>query len=115
MSDGTNTLTFLNPNTLQVTKTLAVSENGYAKDYLNELEFIDGFIYANVWGTTRIAKIDINTGYVLGEINLLSLAQDAYYNYPGSLEMNGIAYDSIEDVMYITGKMWPKVYQIKLD
>lgn len=115
MSDGTNTLTFLDPNTLQVVKTLAVSENGYAKDYLNELEYIDGYIYANVWGTTRIAKIDISNGNIIGEINLLSLAQDSYYNYQGSLEMNGIAYDTITDIMYVTGKMWPKVYEIKID
>ncbi len=115
MSDGTNTLTFLNPNTLAVVKTLAVSENGYAKDYLNELEYINGYIYANIWGTTSIAKIDIGNGNIVGEINLLSLAQDSYYNYQGSLEMNGIAYDTITDIMYVTGKMWPKVYQIKLD
>jgi hypothetical protein len=115
MSDGTNNLYFLDPSTLSVVKTLPVSENGYAKDFLNELEYINGYIFANIWGTSKIAKIDIETGIVQGEINLRSLAEDAYYEYKGSLEMNGIAYDSITEVMYITGKMWPKVYKIKLD
>jgi len=114
MSDGTNNLYFLDSETLRVNKTLPVSDNGYAKDFLNELEYINGYVYANIWGTTKIAKIDIETGIVQGEINLRSLAEDAYYTYNGSLEMNGIAYDSISETIFITGKMWPKVYKIKL-
>ncbi|MBK9285404.1 MAG: glutaminyl-peptide cyclotransferase [Sphingobacteriaceae bacterium] len=112
MSDGTNTLTFIDPETFQITKTLLVSENNYAVDYLNELEYIKGYLYANIWMTTRIVKIDPETGNVVGQMDLGSFAAEAKKRYKGSLEMNGIAYDSITDKILITGKMWPTLYQI---
>ncbi len=115
MSDGTNNLSFLDPNSLRVIKTLAVSENGYALDYLNELEYIKGFIYANVWSTNSIVKINPDDGKVIGRLELNFLAYDAQEKYAGSLEMNGIAYDSINEKVYVTGKMWPKVYEIKFN
>ncbi len=115
MSDGTNNLYFLDPNTLQVNKTLAVSENGYALDYLNELEYINGFIYANIWSTNSIAKIDTSDGRVVGRLELNFIAYDAQEKYSGSLEMNGIAFDSVSGKVYVTGKMWPQVYEIKFD
>lgn len=115
MSDGTNTLTYLNPGSFQVVKTTEVSENGYVKDYLNELEMINGFIYANIWTTNTIVKIDPHNGKVVGKLDLSNLAADAKGIYNGSLEMNGIAYDSIANKIYVTGKMWPKIYEIKFD
>lgn len=115
MSDGTNKLNFLDPNTLKVVKTLSVSENGYALDYLNELEYIKGYIYANLWSTNAIVKIDPADGRVVGRLELYFLAYDALEKYPESLEMNGIAYDSINERVFVTGKMWPKVYEIKFD
>jgi glutamine cyclotransferase len=114
MSDGTNTLTFLDPQNLTVVKTIQVSENGYAVDYLNELEYIKGFIYANLYGTNKIARIEPDNGRVTGMLDLTSLAHEAKTLYRGSLEMNGIAYDEAEDKILITGKMWPKIYEIKL-
>ena len=115
MSDGTHKLTYLDPNTLQATKTLSVSENGYVKEKLNELEFINGYIYANIWMTNTIVKINPENGNVVGLLDLTSLADEAKNLYPWSQEMNGIAYDSVTDKIFVTGKMWPKIYEIKFN
>lgn len=114
MSDGTNKLTYLDPNNLQVVKIISVTENGYARDMLNELEFVDGFIYANIYTTTRIVKINVASGEVVGNIDLTTLAFEAKQAYAGSLELNGIAYDATSNLFYVTGKMWPRVYGIQL-
>lgn len=115
MSDGTNKITFIDPNTFQVIKTIEVSENNYVIDYINELEYIKGYIYANIWTTNSIVKIDAESGNVIGRFDLTSLAEEANSIYPPSLEMNGIAYDSIADKIFVTGKMWPKIYEIKFN
>lgn len=115
ISDGTHKLTYLNPNTLQATKTLSVSENGHVKDNLNELEFINGFIYANIWMTNTIVKINPEDGNVVGSLDLTSLADEAKNLYPWSQEMNGIAFDQTNDKVYVTGKLWPKIYEIKFN
>jgi glutamine cyclotransferase len=113
MTDGTNILTYLDPNTLGVIKTISVSENGYSTDNLNELEYINGYIYANIWTTNTIVKINPSDGKLVGKLDLTSLANEAKNIYSGSLEMNGIAYDSIKDQILVTGKLWPKIYEIK--
>jgi glutamine cyclotransferase len=113
MSDGTNVLTFLDPVTFQTTKTLLVADNNYAVDYLNELEFIKGFIYANVWMTNRIVKIDPENGNVVATMDLTPITAEAKSRYKGSLEMNGIAYDSLSGKIMVTGKMWPNIYEIR--
>lgn len=113
MSDGSNLLTFIEPNNYTTTKTLMVSENNIAVDFLNELEYIKGYIYANVYMTNDIVKIDPESGEVLARLDLADLAQDAKKIYPNSLEMNGIAYDSVSNKVLVTGKMWPKIYEIK--
>lgn len=112
MSDGTNALTYISPVSLRPVKVLKVTENGVQVDKLNELEYIDGCIYANVWTTNSLVKIDTILGDVVGRIDLSSLANDAKTKYPRSLEMNGIAYDSLAKTIYITGKMWPSIYAI---
>lgn len=112
MSDGTNTITYLDAKTFKTVKTLAVAENGYAKDNLNELEIINGYLYANVWTKDEIVKIDLTSGAVVGKLDLRPLAQEARLRNPGSLEMNGIAYDAATGKVYITGKMWPSIYEI---
>lgn len=112
MSDGTNIITYLDPNTFKTVKTLTVSENGYAKDNLNELELINGYLYANVWTKDEIVKIDLTSGAVVGKLDLRPLAQEARLRNPGSMEMNGIAYDAATGKVYITGKMWPSIYEI---
>jgi glutaminyl-peptide cyclotransferase len=116
MSDGTNILTYLDPVTLGVIKTISVSARGYARNNLNlnELEYIKGFIYANLWTTNTIVKVNPTDGKVVAKLDLNLLAYDAKKVFSGSLEMNGIAYDSIADRVFVTGKFWPKIYEIKL-
>ena len=80
---------------------------------INELEFINDFIYANVYGTSTIIKIDISTGKVVARIELGSLAREAKARYAGSMEMNGIAYDPVRRKTFVTGKMWPIIYEIQ--
>jgi glutamine cyclotransferase len=112
MSDGSYNLTYINPSDFSVNKVLAVTENGYGLDRLNELEFIKGFIYANVWMTNTIVKIDPANGEVVGKMDLTPLSREATLKSSHSLEMNGIAYDSIADKILVTGKLWPTVYEI---
>ncbi len=112
MSDGTNNLTYFDPKEIKVIKTLSVNENGYASDNLNELEFINGFIYANIWQTGYIVKIDPASGNVVAKINLTPLNYNVRNMNPRALEMNGIAFDSINDKIYVTGKLWPNIYQV---
>ncbi|SKB27188.1 glutaminyl-peptide cyclotransferase [Daejeonella lutea] len=115
MSDGTSQLTYLAPINLQMIKRVSVVEDGYAKNNLNELEYIKGFIYANIWLTNTIVKIDPTTGKVVGKLDLGSLAHDAKNLYSGSLEMNGIAYDSLANKVFVTGKLWPKIFELQLN
>jgi len=112
MSDGTFKLTYLDPTDFRVIKTVSVTENGYVKENLNELEYIKGYLYANIWTQNTIVKIDPASGKVIGQIDLTALADESKNINPGSLEMNGIAYDSIKDKIFVTGKFWPKIYEI---
>jgi glutaminyl-peptide cyclotransferase len=114
MSDGTDKLTYLDPSSLLVTKTLLVTENGNATFNINELEYIKGFIYANIWQTNTMVKIDPANGAVVAKLDLSALAYQAQSIYRGSLEMNGIAYDSTTNHLFVTGKMWPKIFEIEL-
>ncbi len=113
MSDGTSSITYLDPRTFRTAKMVTVMDNSGPVTNLNELEFIHGFIYANVYTTNYILKINPKTGRVLARLDLNELAHQAKINYPGSLELNGIAYDSSSDKIYITGKMWPRIFEIK--
>jgi glutaminyl-peptide cyclotransferase len=112
MSDGTHTITYLDPADFKTKKTINVTSNKGAETKINELEFINKFIYANVYETNTIIKIDTATGKVAGRLELGSLAIEAKSRYPGSMEMNGIAYDSVLNKVYVTGKMWPALYEI---
>lgn len=113
MSDGTNSLTYWNPVNLKEIKKLNVTFNGSSALYMNELEYINGFIYANIWTTNNIAKIDTTTGKIIGIIDLTSLYLKARKENPGSEATNGIAYDSTKDRIFVTGKFWPFIYRIK--
>jgi len=112
MSDGTNIITYLEPDSLKVIKTLNITFNGSSALYMNELEIINGYLYANIWTTNNIAKIDPQTGKIIGIIDLSSLFTEAKKKYPGSEATNGIAYDSNKDRIFVTGKFWPTIYQI---
>ena len=113
MSDGTNILSYVSPDNFTITKQIAVSDESGPVMKINELEYINGFIYANVYGTSTIIKIDITTGKVIARIELGSLAREAKSRYSGSMEMNGIAYDSARRKTFVTGKMWPIIYEIQ--
>ena len=114
MSDGTAELRFLDPQTLREVRRLRVTANGKPVDQLNELEWVNGEIYANIWQTDRIARIDAKTGRVVGWIDLTGLLP-AKERVAGHTDvLNGIAYDSVSKRLWVTGKMWPKLYEIKL-
>lgn len=112
MSNGTSKILFIDPATFNIIKTLKVTGPRGRVGNLNELELINGALYANVWRTDRIVKIDTATGAVMGELHLGALAKEAKRNYPGAKELNGIAYDSTLGKVYVTGKMWPYVYEL---
>lgn len=113
MTDGTDKLTFLDPDSLKPVRILPVTENGLPVDKLNELEFIKGFIYANIWLTDFIVKINPANGKVEGRLDLSSLAFEARNKFPDADVLNGIAYDSATDKIYVTGKLWPNIYQVE--
>jgi glutamine cyclotransferase len=113
MSDGTDELTFIDPATMKPTRKVKVVEAGVSLPYLNELEYINGFVYANVWMTNYIVKIDPKDGKVAGRLDLAPLAYEARSMYGRSEVMNGIAFDSASGKVYVTGKMWPRIYELK--
>jgi len=113
MSDGTATLHFLDPATLTERSHVDVSDNGSPVVKLNELEYIQGEIYANVWQTDRIARIDPQTGHVVGWIDLTGLLGPQDRRVPVDV-LNGIAYDAQRDRLFVTGKLWPKLFEIRL-
>ena len=115
MSDGTSIITYLDADSFQPVKTISVANENGPVINLNELEFIRGFIYANVFNTSTIIKIDPQTGKEVGRLDLSSLAAEAKIKYPASLEMNGIAYDSSSQKVYVTGKFWPHIYEIEFE
>jgi glutamine cyclotransferase len=114
MSDGTNNLTWFDPATMKVTGTLGVSKDGYAVDNINELEWVNGYLYANIWMTNRLIKIDPSTGNVVAEGDFSALYTDASRAHARLSEMNGIAYDAASGKMLVTGKMWPYYYEVRL-
>ncbi|HEX4153076.1 MAG TPA: glutaminyl-peptide cyclotransferase [Steroidobacteraceae bacterium] len=114
MSDGTADVRVLNPQTLRPTRLIHVSLDGRPTPNLNELEWVDGEIYANVWQTNFILRIDPHDGRVVGVINLAGLL-DPSEVVPGETDvLNGIAYDRVGHRLFVTGKNWPKLFQIKL-
>ncbi|WP_190300497.1 glutaminyl-peptide cyclotransferase [Rufibacter hautae] len=113
MSDGTSKLTYLHPGTFKTEKTITVQDPDGPVENLNELEFIKGYLYANVYTTNTIVKIDPSSGKVVGKLDLTSLEQDAKSKKPDALELNGIAFDSTAGKVYVTGKLWPNIYEIK--
>jgi glutaminyl-peptide cyclotransferase len=112
MSDGSNTLYFLNPNNFKETKRIQVRDQNLPVGKLNELEFINGEIWANVWLSDRLARIDPNTGSVKGWIDLTGIIDAASTTNPDAV-LNGIAYDSASDRLLVTGKLWSKLFEIK--
>ncbi|HMS97462.1 MAG TPA: glutaminyl-peptide cyclotransferase [Saprospiraceae bacterium] len=115
MSDGTDKLTFINPDNYNKTKELSIKANGNPVYYLNELEYVNGYIFANIWTSTQIAKINATTGNVVGVLDMTALFNDAKSKNPNCAEMNGIAYNPSSGQLWVTGKMWPNIYQIQCE
>jgi glutaminyl-peptide cyclotransferase len=112
MSDGSASLRFLDPSTFAERSRLLVTDAGVPIKDLNELEIVDGEIYANVWQTHFLARISPSTGRVLGWVNLTGLLTPA--ESEGADVLNGIAYDSAGRRLFVTGKLWPKLFEITL-
>ena len=112
MSDGTSAIRFLDPVTLAERRRITVTIQGAELTELNELEWVNGEIYANIWQTPRIARIDPNTGRVTGVIDLSGIANENTTSRDAVL--NGIAFDAQHNRLFVTGKLWPHLYEIQL-
>jgi glutamine cyclotransferase len=113
LTDGSNRIKYLDPDNFKVRKTIAVFDGKKAIDKLNEIEYVNGEIYANVWHENMIATIDPQSGRVTSWINLTGLLQ------PGDVSdeeavLNGIAYDQSTSRLFVTGKRWPRLFEIKV-
>lgn len=120
ISDGTSTLYFVTPdpsaNRMKINKTISVRNNFGLVDNINELELIDGAVYANKWLTNDILVIDTTSGYVTGVMNMAGIMQQYAPGtaLPEGAVLNGIAYDSTSKRLFITGKDWPRLFEIEL-
>jgi glutamine cyclotransferase len=113
LSDGSATLRFFDPQTFHEVRHIVVKDHGAQVTQLNELEFVRGEIYANVWHTDRIARISPSSGNVIGWIDLTGLLAPGQVTDPEAV-LNGIAYDAAHDRLFVTGKLWPKLFEIKI-
>lgn len=115
ISDGSNTIYFVDPANMNIRRTIKVISHKGPIDSINELEYIDGYIFANVYEQDYIVKIDPKTGYVVAVMVLENLLQNNE-RIPGRTNvLNGIAYDTATKTMLITGKRWPKLFEVKLN
>lgn len=114
MSDGSATLRFLDPETFAQTGSVTVTDRGEPVPLLNELEYVNGEVLANIWFSARIARIDPKSGAVKDWIDLSTLAA-RHVNGDANAVLNGIAWDARRKRLFVTGKYWPKLYEIRLD
>lgn len=114
MSDGTPAIRVLDPTSLAEVRRIQVTADGKPIRNLNELEWVDGQLFANVWGSDVIARIDPATGYVIGWIDLTGLADPAWKGMGPDDVLNGIAWDAGHHRLFVTGKHWPKLFEIEL-
>jgi glutaminyl-peptide cyclotransferase len=114
MSDGTEKIYFLDTVSLKPVRTITVLDGNNKVKELNELEYVNGYIFANVYQTSMIVKIDPATGKVVGRLNLSTLSNEVRAMYPETDVLNGIAYDENSKAFLVTGKLWPKSYLIRI-
>ena len=127
ISEGSDKLYFVQPKTLKLNKVLSIRDNYGAVNNINELEMVDGFIYANRWQYEYILKIDPASGFVVGIINMQDMLQKntksdlSYLKSRGNTPteagavLNGMAFDKSKNIFYITGKLWPEIFEVKLN
>jgi len=113
LSDGSNRIRFLDPADFEVRKTIAVLDGRSPVNELNELEYVQDEIYANIWHADRLARIDPQTGSVVGWIDLTGLLARGEVSDEEAV-LNGIAYDETNGRLFVTGKLWPKLFEIRL-
>ena len=110
VSTGSSELNYYEPSTFKLLKTQTVTESGMPVSNINELEYINGEVWANIWQTFRIARISPQTGQVLGWIDFSGILKES-----ADIDvMNGIAYDAKRDRLFVTGKLWPKIFEVKI-
>ena len=114
MDDGTAQIRFWNPESLEEMGRITVTDHGQPVTSLNELEWVEGEIYANIWGTSRIARINPRSGKVVGWIDLSGLEESSGADANSDSVLNGIAYDAKAHRLFVTGKRWPKLFEIRL-
>lgn len=112
MSDGSATLFFVDPETLTTVSQVTVTDGGTPVVRLNELEYIDGVVFANIWQTNTIVRIDPATGQVLARLDFAGLLPDA--QHAGADVLNGIAYAAAERRLFVTGKLWPTLFEVQI-
>ena len=121
ISDGQDAgnLYFVNPDDFKINRIVQVKDNIGVINRINELEYIDGFVYANIYGETYILKIDPSNGHVVGKLETTDMLRSFYSSFPMRNDLdnvlNGIAYDSTSKKVFITGKLWPKLFEIRLN
>lgn len=117
ISTGESNLYFVDPETFKIRKIIGVSDNNGPVGNLNELEYINGFIYANIYLSDYIVKIDLTNGHIVGKIDLSDLRGKTAKQVDTDKEnvLNGIAYDSTKKSLYITGKNWPLLFEMKVN
>ena len=113
MSDGTNLIRFLDPATFKVIRTLSVTDRGLPLTQLNELEYVKGELFANIWQTQQVVRLDPASGRILGMIDFSGLLAPSDYDNQTDV-LNGIAYDAAGDRLFVTGKNWPKLFEVRL-
>jgi glutamine cyclotransferase len=116
LDTGGSNLYFINPETFKIERTLGVMDNNGYVDSINELEYVDGYAYANIWQSDYIIKINLKTGMVESRADLSGIHQQASLPAPSKDHvLNGIAYDSAKGSFYVTGKNWPTLFEIKFN
>lgn len=113
MSDGTSTLRFLDPVTLRETGRRPVTDRGFPVTHLNELEMVQGELFANIWQTDEVVVIDPETGHVTARIDFSGLRARLDNTAPIDV-FNGIAWDSTDDRLFVTGKLWPRLFEVRI-
>jgi glutamine cyclotransferase len=116
LDTGGSNIYFINPETFKIERTLGVSDNNGYVTSINELEYVDGYLYANIWQTDYIIKINVQTGLVEAKADVSDIHRKSNLSSPPETDvLNGIAYDSAKKSFYITGKNWPTMFEVKFN